>query len=162
MDELKETVVANANSYRLPAAASQTTVCRYAGTIEGMLRRTDELYRQCGSECAQEGEVIGKVSAIAYCQTASSGGGFFDAKYLLQRPDDSCAAIFASSCGLTYDRVTRSYVNDAFDNPETPDVNEGKCILYTDEGTIIDPSTGRPKWEPIWNEMREIQCGQPD
>lgn len=157
LEEFETIVINNLMDYVLPAYASDYTVCRYDGYIEGMLQAIDDLYMACGEECAIEGAMIGEISAIAYCQLSYAFGGLVDPDDFTRLPVMFCGQVFQTNCDLSFNTVTRAYVDDGWDDPLTQYVNEGACFLYTDEGIVLD-ETGAPMWEGVWNEVRNIQC----
>jgi hypothetical protein len=112
----------------------------------------------CSVSCRDEGELIGEISAIAYCQLSLALDGLASADDFMRLPVQFCGEWFRLVCDLEYNTITRAYVDDTWDDPETTDVNEGECKRYTDMGDVIDPETGDPMWEPVWNQVRDIQC----
>jgi hypothetical protein len=157
------TVVTHAvMDFALPDGASQFITCRYHGYIAGVLRGIHDAFSSCSIPCEPyEGELFGEISAIAYCQLSlandwpPSADDFAPLWEMILCGDWH---LYVPACGLSYNTVTRAYVDDTRDDPETTDVNEGECKPYTDMGDIVDPETGDPLWEPDWNEVREVQC----
>jgi hypothetical protein len=164
LEEFETVIVNNVMDYVLPPEASQFTLCRYYGHIEGMLMQIDLNYTECGDKCAEEGHLIGEISAIAYCQLSFALEGLATADDFVRLPVQFCGTVFQISCDLNYNTVTRTYVDDGWDNPATTDVHEGMCVRYTDQGNVLDPETGEPMWEPVWKQVRDIQCAyfEPD
>jgi hypothetical protein len=158
LEEFETIVIDNIIAYVLPGEASQFTLCRYSGHIEGMLQAIDDLYVECGGECAEEGMLIGEISAIAYCQLSFALEGLATADDFVRLPVQFCGEVFQINCDLRFNTVTRTLEDDAWDNPETTDINEGMCRRYTDQGDVLDPESGEPLWEPVWNQVRTIQC----
>jgi hypothetical protein len=151
LDEFEEIIINNLMDYQLPSGASQYTICRYSGHVEGMLQKIDELYAECHVLCSEEGSLIGEISAICYCELALGLDGLYLPDYFVRRPASFCNVVFAAACDLRFTTVSRTYVNPSLDNPATPDVNEGECALRTDLGDD-------PLWIESWNETRTIQC----
>jgi hypothetical protein len=108
--------------------------------------------------------LIGEISALAYCEMSFALGGLATGGEFVRAPVPFCGSVYQIGCDLSFKAVTRGYVDDMWDDPETPDVHEGICAKYTDRGDILDPATGKPMWEPVWNQVRETQCAyvQPD
>jgi hypothetical protein len=164
LEEFETVIMNNLMRFELPPRVGQYTTCKYSGLVEGVLQTIDECYIQCGEQCAEEGNLIGEIAAIAYCQLSFALDGLATAEEFVRLPVQFCGEVFQIACDLKFNTVTRAYVDDTWDDPETPDVNEGMCVRYTDDGDILDPQTGKPMWKPVWNQVRDIQCAylQPD
>jgi hypothetical protein len=161
LDEFETIIINNLMDYELPSAASQYVVDRYSGHVEGMLQEIDKIYAancNCG-KCSYCGATFfGEISAIAYCQLSFALEGLATADNFVPVPMQLCDELDQIMCELMYSAVTRAYIDDAWDDPETTDVNEGECKRYTDMGDVLDPDTGDPMWEPVWHQVRDIQC----
>jgi hypothetical protein len=159
LEEFKTIIINNLMNYELPSGANQFTICRYSGHVEGMLQGIEELYStSCPVSCADQGALIGEISAITYCELSLAMEGLATADDFVRLPVQFCGKVFEIFCDLKYNAITRTYVNDLWDDPATLDVNEGECKRYTDLGDIIDPETGDSMWEPVWHQVRDIQC----
>jgi hypothetical protein len=164
LEEFETFVINSLMGLELPPRVDPHLICAYSGIVEGTLQTLDEYYVQCGDQCAKQGRLIGEISALAYCEMSFALGGLATGGEFVRAPVQFCGSVYQIGCDLTFNTVTRGYVDDMWDDPETPDVHEGICAQYTDGGDILDPATGKPMWEPVWNQVRETQCAyvQPD
>jgi hypothetical protein len=156
LEEFETIIMGNVLEYRLSPGAGQYTVCRYLGHVEGMLQAIENTYAQCQDQCCMGRSLIGEISGVLYCQMSHLTGGLDDV--FDRQPRGFCGPVFWFCCGFSFSNVTYNYVDFAYDDPETENFNEGECKRFTDQGEL-DPETGEPRWEEIWNQVRGIQCG---
>jgi hypothetical protein len=149
--------------YQLAEGPSEVTACRYTGYVEGVLRKSDDVvFDECHWDCASCGHLVGEISAIAYCQMSFAFGGLPAAGYFLRQPEPVCGKRCQAACDGSYNTVTRELADGRWDDPATI-IHEGACALYTDECMVLGPLSlygddVACKWEPVWNQVRAIQC----
>ena len=136
IDQFLEILEGNVSRLTLKAGASNSTVCRYTGTVDGVYEELDTLYGTCADQCFLDGEFAGQLSAEVYCELSIALGGLAEADDFLRGPVAICGLNFEIGCDSAFIGVSLEYSN--------PD---GVCATYT-EGD----------YETVWDQARNNQC----
>jgi hypothetical protein len=136
IEEFEGVILDTLDRLRPPTKPSTYFSCRYAGTVAGMIDQIDPLYKTCTDTCQEEGEIIGKVSAIAYCELAIALGGLPSADAFLRQPVLLCGFAFQTGCDAMFVSASTVYFND-----------QGSCQPYT-----VNP------FLTVWSQVRTNQC----
>jgi hypothetical protein len=136
IDQFLDIVQDNVGRLTLPAHASNATVCRYTGTVDGVYNALDTLYGTCSDQCFLDGTFAGQLSGEVYCELSIALGGLAEADDFLRGPVQVCGLNFEVGCDSQFIDTTTSFVN-----------TDGVCLQYT-EGTFAD----------VWDQARNNQC----
>jgi hypothetical protein len=135
--ELLESIaVSNLQRFNWSGDESDVVACRFAGYANGILAKIDELYRYCEKMCYLEGQMIGEIAAIAYCELSLAFGGLVVPDGLIRAPVQICGLQFEFACDSTFIDITFSYENIL-----------GACFIYAFD-TYFE----------VWNQTRNNQC----
>ena len=93
--------------------------CRLAGSIEGVYAILDYAFEYCGTQCIQQGDITGKVSAETYCDITIKTGGIIEIEEWVRGSINYCGANFELACDSTYRYTSTSYLG-------------GSCEIYTE------------------------------
>jgi hypothetical protein len=115
---------------------SEVVACRFAGYANGILAKIDELYRYCEKMCYLEGQMIGEIAAVAYCELSLAFDGLVVPDGLIRAPVQICGLQFEFACDSTFIDITFSYANPL-----------GVCIIYAFDSYF-----------DVWNQTRNNQC----
>lgn len=126
----------NVSRLTLPPNASNSTICRYTGTVDGVYNMLDQLYGTCADQCFLDGEFAGEISGEVYCELSIALGGLAAADDFLRGPVQVCGLNFEIGCDSAFIGTTVSYAN-----------SEGVCEPFT-EGEFFD----------VWDQARNNQC----
>jgi hypothetical protein len=136
IDQFLEIVEENVSRLTLKENPSNSTVCRYTGTVDGVYEELDGLYGTCADQCFLDGTFAGQLSAEVYCELSIALGGLVEADDFLRGPVAICGLNFEIGCDSEFIAVSTVY--------ENPD---GECVTYT-EG----------EFEEVWEQSRYNQC----
>ncbi len=110
--------------------------CRLSGRLDGLFAALDSVQAYCDSKCVADGELIGRIEAIAYCNLVIDAAGAIDPEPWLRLPVGVCGFEFEVSCDAKFLGVTSSYATAS-----------GACGPYT-QSPYLD----------IWNRSRLKSC----
>lgn len=136
IDFFVNVILDNVARFTLPRGASNALACRYAGQVEGVIQEMDNQARLCDDQCFADGQVIGEISAAAYCELSILLGGLAEPDAFVRRPTLTCGFNFEVGCDSSFIGVSRAYEN-AF----------GQCLPFTQD----------PFFE-VWDQTRINQC----
>jgi hypothetical protein len=117
--------------------------CHYVGSYVGAIERVDELLG-VGCNCMHsylEGDMIGEMAAIFYCELSIALGGLGLDEWLVQGELSYCGEEFVEACEERFDDLTQSY----------PSAVDPQCLPYT---PYYDP----PDYEEVWEQTQHNQC----
>lgn len=126
----------NVSRLTLPAGSTNSTVCRYTGTADGVYQQLEVVYQSCFDQCFSDGEFAGALSGEIYCELSIALDGLEEADDFIRGPVEICGLSFETGCDFAFYDTTTSYVND-----------EGVCLQYT-EGEYFE----------VWDQARNNQC----
>jgi hypothetical protein len=128
-----------------PSDAPTTVLCHYAGSYQGAGERASELVRQCVGECCTEGELIGEMAAVFYCELSIQLDGLGLDDWLVELDTTLCSEEFTECCQRLFDDVTVAY----------PSPGDSQCEPYR----ASDPPDDCPPYVP---EAVNMQCEEYD
>jgi hypothetical protein len=105
----------------LGGAPTQSAACRSLGFAQGATDTVDGLLNQCADTCFLEGQFIGEIAAVAYCELSIALGGLGLDELLLRGPVEVCGTAFEVGCDSNFQTRAVSYRNG--DNIQ--------CLPYT-------------------------------
>jgi hypothetical protein len=126
----------NVSRLTLPPRSSNSTICRYTGTVDGVYGALDTLYGTCADQCFLDGEFAGELSGEVYCELSIALGGLAAADDFLRGPVQVCGFNFEIGCDSAFIDTTTSYTN-----------TDGVCGPFT-EGSFFT----------VWDQARNNQC----
>jgi hypothetical protein len=136
VDDFNDIITDDVGRYQLAPNPSNYTYCRYSGVIAGVLDELAVILDDCAGQCRAEGEIVGQISAMAYCELSLALGGLSSADAFLRGPVATCGASFQEGCDPAFDSFSQNYTNTL-----------GACLQYT-EGDYAD----------VWDQARYYQC----
>jgi hypothetical protein len=136
IDYFLQVVEDSVSRLTLAVNASDSTVCRYTGTVDGVYDGLDTLYGTCSDQCFLDGQFAGQLSAEVYCELSIALGGLAEADDFMRGPVEVCGLNFEIGCDTEFIGVSVAYEND-----------DGVCLEYT-EGEYLT----------VWDQARNNQC----
>lgn len=110
--------------------------CNFAGLMEGVQQRLDNIQINCGRRCFKNGKFIGRMAAKTYCDLVLEAQGDINPEEWMRGPINACGLNFQISCDSIFIGKTREYQNDL-----------GACRPFT-EGSFNEK----------WNRSRSKSC----
>jgi len=101
------------------SAGTPYLTCRFAGLAQGALSQVDGLFTTCADECYVEGQFIGEVSAMAYCELSILLNGLGIDDLLIRGSVQTCGLSFEIACDSNFETTAISYSNPF-----------GRCLPY--------------------------------
>lgn len=130
--ELRDTARAIVDALEVPPGASLAVQCHFQGQAAGLVAAILELQAECEGTCIADGQFIGEISALLYCELSIALGGLVEVELFERLATDACGAAFQLACDVTF---------------ETEAVDILECVPFT-EGTF----TG------VFLEVKNNQC----
>lgn len=96
-------------------------LCRFGGFSDGMMEALEGIRERCKISCADDGRIIGKVSAGVYCSLSQVANGFEKASDYVRGPVKLCGQAFQDSCDNSFISEAKAYENA-----------NGSCKEYTE------------------------------
>jgi hypothetical protein len=120
----------------------ETVLCHWAGSYAGSVERASFLVNQCSGTCCYEGNMIGEMAAIFYCNLSIALGGIGHDQWLVDVNITLCGEEFVRCCEKEFDRLTPIY----------PSEGDPQCLPYTQSPFSYPPDAG------VYEETRHNQC----
>ncbi len=87
------------------------TQCRFSGQIAGMTDQVDGLFVGCADSCFLEGQFVGEITAIAYCELSILLRGLALDQFLIRGPVETCGLSFEIGCDANFETTAINYSN---------------------------------------------------
>jgi len=107
----KDTVISVLQNLGLPEGASSFVICHYAGYIEGASAALQEIEDYCVGICIEDGNMIGQIATMFYCELATALGGMGMADYITEGVLTTCGEAMVGACEDTFAAETAGYVS---------------------------------------------------
>lgn len=136
VEHFEEIVLSALDRYAPPSSPTTYTLCRFVGVAAGIVDTLDEVFFECTDACLLEGELVGEMSALVYCELSIALNGLRTAEDFIRGPVQVCGLSFEIGCDSAFLGTAFSYDNSV-----------GACLPFT-EG----------EFEPVFDQARENQC----
>ncbi len=136
VERFEDLVISVLERYAPPPAPTTYSLCRFVGVAAGIVDTLDEVFFGCTDACLLEGEFVGEISAVVYCELSIALNGLSTADAFVRGPVQVCGLSFEIGCDASFLGTAFSYVNP-----------QGMCLPFT-EG----------EFEPVFEQARENQC----
>lgn len=123
------------------SAASDLVLCHYTGSYDGAVNRAAELVAECTDSCTLNGQMVGEMAAIFYCELSIALGGLGVDEWLVGGEVPPCGDLFVAACEETFNSSTQSY----------PSAEDPQCLQYTPYGYP-------PYDDVVYDQARNNQC----
>jgi len=135
--EAVELAVATALRRSLPTTSPTTYLqCRFAGLAQGAMGEVDGLFATCADQCYLEGQFVGEIAAITYCELSILLQGLGIADLLIRGPVQTCGLSFEIACDANFETTAIGYRNPF-----------GQCLPYV-----------RAPYSEVFEQARYNQC----
>ncbi len=110
--------------------------CRFAGMVAGMESQVGGLFNSCADACFLEGQFVGEIAAIAYCELSILLRGLGLDELLIRGPVATCGFTFEVGCDANLETTALNYSNPF-----------GRCLPYV-----------RAPFAQVFDQARNNQC----
>lgn len=111
IDQL-EAAVKTAIQRSVPTTSpTQYLQCRFSGMVSGMEAQVNGLFGTCADACFLEGQFVGEIAAIAYCELSILLGGLGLDELLIRGPVETCGLTFEVGCDANFETTALNYSN---------------------------------------------------
>ncbi len=110
--EQLEAAVTTAIQRSVPATSPTSYLtCRFAGMVSGMEAQVGGLFNSCADACFLEGQFVGEIAAVAYCELSILLGGLGLDDFLIRGPVATCGLTFEIGCDANFETTALNYAN---------------------------------------------------
>jgi hypothetical protein len=134
--DFKNAVMEIVNDLSIPPNSIDFVVCHVYGYMNGIADALREIDADCPLQCLMDGELVGKLAAMMYCELAIGFGGIPSSDFTTGILS-VCSPVFTDDCESSFDDVTIDY----------SDVFGIECAPYT-----------LPPYEIIMQTDKQNQC----
>jgi hypothetical protein len=121
----------------IPAGAPDYVFCRYHGYIAGAADQLSAIEDECIDQCVQNGNMIGELATMMYCELSIALGGLEEADDLLEGVLSLCGEATVDACETLFNNNTPGYENFLGQS----------CEPYTQD-----------EFSNVWEQAKHNQC----
>lgn len=115
---------------------TQYLQCRFSGMVSGMQAQVGGLFNTCADSCFLEGQFVGEIAAVAYCELSILLDGLGLDDLLIRGPVATCGLTFEIGCDANFETTAIGYSNPF-----------GQCLPYV-----------RAPFEEVFYQAQNNQC----
>jgi hypothetical protein len=102
IDLLQDIIQGTVDNIVIPPGASEAAVCHVQGQVAGLVAEVIDLQDTCVDTCVADGQFIGQVSALLYCDLSVALGGLELAELFERLATTVCGEAFEDACDAAF------------------------------------------------------------
>lgn len=102
LDDLEARIRAIAEDVEVPPESSDAVQCHVIGQVSGLVAEIVDLQEECVDVCLLDGEFIGEISALLYCDLSIALDGLGLADLFERLATDTCGTNFQIACDAQF------------------------------------------------------------